>query len=206
MELQLQKYFPEINKRQIQQFVKLSQIFPEWNAKVNMVSRKDIDKLFIRHILHSLAIAKCFSFEKGTNLIDVGTGGGFPGIPLAIMFPEANFDLVDRIGKKIKVVQVIADEIGLKNIKTIQSKAELLPAKYDYVISRAVINFPDFMEIAKNLFHKKKTKYQKGIIYLKGGDFVEEIAGIKKIQLFDISDIFDDDFFQTKKIIFLPKK
>ncbi len=200
------KYFPDLTDKQLAQFEKLSVTFPEWNAKVNMVSRKDIEMLEERHILHSLAISKHFSFGKGVNVIDVGTGGGFPGIPLAIMNPEAKFDLVDRIGKKINVVNTIAEELGLKNVKGIQSKAQLLPSKYDFVVSRAVTAFPDFMNIVRDLFRKNPKIKEKGIIYLKGGDFNAEIAGMQKVRLYDVSDIFEEEFFETKRIIFLPKK
>jgi len=206
MQSHLKIFFPEINDKQLNQFDKLAEVFPVWNSKINLVSRKDIDQLFVRHILHSLSIAKIYNFEAGTNIIDIGTGGGFPGIPLAIMFPETKFDLVDSIGKKIVAVNGIAEELGLTNVKGIKSRAELLPAKYDYVVSRAVTAFPSFYEIARNLFKKDNKITDRGIIYLKGCDFDDEIKPFSNVKVFKIIDLFDFDFFETKKIIYLPIK
>lgn len=206
MEEILLRYFPNISEIQLKQYNLLVDIFPEWNQKVNLISRKDIENLFEHHILHSLAIAKIFKFETGTRIIDIGTGGGFPGIPLAIMFPDAEFDLVDSIGKKITVVDEISKSLNLKNVKAIKARAELLPAKYDFVVSRAVTAFPDFIKISNNLFRDKKNISNQGIIYLKGGDFEDELADFKNVKLYNIHDFFESDFFETKKIIYLPKK
>lgn len=206
MSQQLKSFFPAITQKQLEQFDMFEKLFIDWNSKINLVSRKDTDHLLVRHILHSLSIAKVFSFDNGTNIIDIGTGGGFPGIPLAIMFPHVNFDLVDSIGKKIMVVDDIAEKLNLTNVKAIKSRAENMPAKYDFVISRAVTAFPDFVKITENLFRKPNRKSLKGIIYLKGGDFSDEIKSFSACKLYNISDIFDDEFFETKKIIFLPKK
>ncbi|MDD2635281.1 MAG: 16S rRNA (guanine(527)-N(7))-methyltransferase RsmG [Bacteroidales bacterium] len=188
----------------MEKFDQLIVLFKEWNAKINLISRKDTEHLYVRHILHSLSIAKHFSFQNGTNIIDIGTGGGFPGIPLAIMFPNANFDLVDRIGKKIIAVDDISKKLELTNVRAIKTKAENLPAKYDFVISRAVTAFPSFVNISSKLFRKNDKITNSGIIYLKGGDFSHEIAHFHEIEVFNINQIFKDDFFETKKIIYLP--
>ncbi|MDD4148746.1 MAG: 16S rRNA (guanine(527)-N(7))-methyltransferase RsmG [Bacteroidales bacterium] len=200
----LETYFPDITKKQLAQFDKLVYLFKEWNTKINLISRKDTDHLYEKHILHSLSIAKHFNFGIGTNIIDIGTGGGFPGIPLAIMFPDANFDLVDSIGKKIVAVKNISQELGLTNVRAIKARAETLPAKYDFVISRAVTAFPAFVNISSKLFRKNQNNTNSGIIYLKGGDFHDEIANFAKIKVYNISEIFKTEFFETKKIIFLP--
>ena len=184
----------------------LYKFYSDWNQKINVISRKDIDHLYVNHVLHSLAIAKIIQFRKGSNILDVGTGGGFPGIPLAILFPNANFHLVDSIGKKITVVKNIARELQLNNVKAEQARAESLKIKYDFIISRAVSAFPKFVSLVSS----KTSRYQKsdlrnGIIYLKGGDFDDEIISFKKrIKIFSISDFFEEDFFETKKIIYLP--
>ena len=200
----LKTYFPNITQTQLEQFNQLVDLFQEWNAKINLVSRKDTAHLFERHILHSLAIAKHFSFENGTNIIDIGTGGGFPGIPLAIMFPKANFDLVDSIGKKIIAVKDMSEKLGLANVTAIKTRAENLPAKYDFVISRAVTAFPAFAKICSTLFRKNNIIINSCIIYLKGGEFKEEIVGFKGIKVYNINEIFTNEFFETKKIIYLP--
>ena len=200
----LKTYFPNITQTQLEQFNQLVDLFQEWNAKINLVSRKDTAHLFERHILHSLSIAKHFSFENGTNIIDIGTGGGFPGIPLAIMFPKANFDLVDSIGKKIIAVKDMSEKLGLANVTAIKTRAENLPAKYDFVISRAVTAFPAFAKICSTLFRKNNIIINSGIIYLKGGEFKEEIVGFKGIKVYNINEIFTNEFFETKKIIYLP--
>lgn len=202
----LLNFFPNLSEYQIEKYIKLSDSFQKWNDKLNLISRKDIDNLFIHHILHSLSIAKVLSFGPNINIIDIGTGGGFPGIPLAIMFPDAKFDLVDSIGKKISAVAEIADYLDLKNIKAIKSRAELLPANYDFVISRAVTSFPEFYKISKNLFRKNNNINEQGILYLKGGDFENELVDFKNIKVYNIYDFFKLDFFETKKIIYLPKK
>ncbi len=206
MQSYLVEHFPEISEKQLKQLEKLAKVFPVWNEKINLVSRKDIDQLFVRHILHSLAIAKIVKFPDNSRIIDVGTGGGFPGIPLAIMYPECQFDLVDSIGKKIGAVEGIADEIGLSNVSAIKSRAENLPGKYDFVISRAVTAFPRFVELTKDLFVKKKDNIDRGTYYLKGGDFESELVGLKGVKVYNLLDFFDFDFYETKKIIFLPSK
>ncbi|MCF6365075.1 MAG: 16S rRNA (guanine(527)-N(7))-methyltransferase RsmG [Bacteroidales bacterium] len=195
-------YFPEISSLQNSQFLKLSELYEYWNNKINVISRKDIENLTIRHILHSLAIAKVKSFKKNIHVLDVGTGGGFPGIPLAIMFPETKFTLIDSIAKKVKVTQEIADALGLRNIKTKQIKSTQLKASFDYITGRAVTAFPAFYSSVKHLF--KKGKSEKAIIYLKGGNFNDEIKVFNKIQVFEISDFFNNQFFETKKVIYLP--
>lgn len=199
----LLKHFPDLSEQQLNQYALLETIFPEWNNKVNCVSRKDIDNLFINHILHSLSIAVKFKFEESQNIADIGTGGGFPGIPLAIMFPQANFDLVDSIGKKIKVVQDIVEQLGLKNANAINARAESLPQKYDFVISRAVTSFPEFYSIVKRIILAQTKHNQQGIIYLKGGDFENELKAFNNYALYDIHEFFDYEYFETKKIIYL---
>jgi 16S rRNA (guanine527-N7)-methyltransferase len=206
MDSDIREYFPGITKKQIDQFRILLKVFPEWNAKLNLISRNDIEHLFERHILHSLAIAKVFSFAKNTKIIDIGTGGGFPGIPLAILFPEVKFDLVDSIGKKIVAVKAISEELKLTNVNAIQTRAENLPPVYDFIVSRAVTAFPKFVEFSNGLIRKKNDKIRRGIIYLKGGDFAEELKPFAKAEVFKITDFFDSEFFETKKIIFLPLK
>ncbi len=201
----IQNYFDNLSDQQISQFNKLEDIYPEWNNKINVISRKDIDALFTRHILHSLAIAKYVKFRDNSSIIDVGTGGGFPGIPLAIMFPNCKFHLVDSIGKKIKVVQAVSNELKLQNVSTQQCRAEKIKDKYDFVVSRAVTAFPRFVQLTSHLISKEqKNAVANGIIYLKGGDFNEEIKPFKKrISLINISEFFDDEFFETKNIIHL---
>jgi 16S rRNA (guanine527-N7)-methyltransferase len=197
------KYFPEITSLQIRQFNLLPGLYNDWNSKINVISRKDIDYLEERHILHALSIAKIFKPLKGTTFIDVGTGGGFPGIPLAIMFPDSNFHLVDSIGKKILVVQDIIDKLGLTNVKAEKLRVEELNTKYDFIISRAVTELPVFYKWTKNMINKNgHNNISNGIIYLKGGDIENEIKFLKsKTRIFDISDFFSEPFYQTKKII-----
>ncbi len=201
------QYFPDLSQKQIEQFKMLQDLYNEWNAKINVISRKDIDELYTRHVLHSLGIAKVISFKDGAKIMDVGTGGGFPGIPLAILFPNVNFYLIDVIAKKIKVVTEVANALGLKNVKAEQKRAELVKEEFDFVVSRAVTNMPDFVKwvkgkIAKDSIHEMKN----GILYLKGGDLTEELAVYQNVQLFDLADIFDDEFFETKKVVYLPMK
>ncbi|MDR2836770.1 MAG: 16S rRNA (guanine(527)-N(7))-methyltransferase RsmG [Bacteroidales bacterium] len=200
----LLNYFPQINKIQIENFIKFSELFLEWNAKINLISRKDTENLFVHHILHSLSIARIFNFKSKTNIIDVGTGGGFPGIPLAIMFPDVNFELVDSIAKKILVVNDICKKLNIKNVKTINSRVEFLAPNYDIIVSRAVTGFTDFYNITKNLFREKEG-FQQGIIYLKGGDIATELKDFKNIKIYLISDFFEEEYFETKKIIFFKK-
>ena len=201
----IEKYF-ELNETQKKQFTLLGELYPEWNSKINVISRKDIEHLYTNHILHSLAIAVVIDFVDGTDIIDIGTGGGFPGIPLAILFPEVNFYLVDSIGKKINVVKEIVSALNLKNVEAEQLRAETTKRKFDFVISRAVTAFPKFVGFTKKLFKKdNRNELANGILYLKGGDFYGEIAQYKqKIRVQDISDMFEEEFFETKKIIYLP--
>ena len=199
------RYFPDLTKLQYSQLEALGTLYPEWNEKVNVISRKDIDNLYVHHILHSMAIARFFSFKQNSTVLDIGTGGGFPGIPLAILFPRVAFKLVDSIAKKIMVVENIAKEIGLKNVTTQQIRVENLHEKFDYVVSRAVTSFPKFYEMSKkNVSGIVNNKLQNGIIYLKGGDFFEEMKGFRKYKIYSINDFFIESFFETKKIIYLP--
>ena len=198
----LKFYFPKINSAQELQFKKLPALYKSWNEKINVISRKDIENLFIRHILHSLAIAKVKCFPDGSRVLDVGTGGGFPGIPLAVMFPDVKFTLIDSIAKKIKVTQEVADALELKNVKAIQIKSTVLKDSFDFITGRAVTSFPAFYNSVTHLL--KKGNKDRGILYLKGGDFGEEIKTFKNVKLFEVSDIFDEAFYKTKKIIYLP--
>ncbi len=201
----IKKYFPELSEEKVNLFNKLEELYPEWNEKINVISRKDISELSIRHIIHSLAIAKYIKFTPGTKIIDIGTGGGFPGIPLAIYFPECQFHLVDSIGKKIKVVQTIADELGLKNVIAQQERSEKIKSKYDFVVSRAVTAFPRFVSLTRHLISEKnQNPISNGILYLKGGEFEEEIKPYKKrISTVSLTDYFEEEFFETKKLIHL---
>lgn len=201
------KYFPNLSEEQISQFQKLEVLYHDWNAKINVISRKDIDELYTKHVLHSLAIAKVQPFEPGTYILDVGTGGGFPGIPLAILFPETRFYLIDVIAKKIKVVQAVAEGLGLQNVKAEQLRAQLVKGDFDFIVSRAVTNMPDFVSWIKDKI-KKQNKHQlpNGILYLKGGDLTEELAAFPKATEYTIADFFEADFFETKKVVHLPLK
>ncbi len=202
----IKNYFPEITSEQERQFAMLLPLYKEWNEKINVISRKDIDELYERHVLHSLGIAKVISFTPGTNILDVGTGGGFPGIPLAILFPDSNFHLVDSIGKKIKVVNEVASALGLKNVKATHSRVEQINEKFDFIVSRAVTQFPEFVTWVKQKVKKeKKNALPNGILYLKGGDLSEELKPfINKIKLYDLSNYFQSDFFETKKVVYMP--
>ncbi len=201
----IKNYFPELSEEQINLFNKLEELYPEWNEKINVISRKDISELSIRHILHSLAIANYIHFKPGTKIIDVGTGGGFPGIPLAIFFPECEFHLIDSIGKKIKVVETITQTLGLKNVSAQQVRSENIKSKYDFVVSRAVTAFPRFVALTKHLVSPKNfNAISNGILYLKGGDFQEEINPFKKnTSIVSLTQYFSEDFFETKKLIHL---
>ncbi len=201
------KYFPELSRTQIEQYEKLFELYVYWNERINLISRKDIDQLYTRHILHSLAIAKYTSFNPGSCILDVGTGGGFPGIPLAIMFPQSEFLLIDSIQKKIKVVQDIIEQINLKNSKALVTRAEEVNRKFDFVVSRAVAQLPVFYSWVKgNIISKNNHNIPNGIIYLKGGDLTEELGPFKnRIISRDISEYFTEDFFETKKVIHLFK-
>ena len=199
------KYFPHLTADQIAKFNQLTTLYPQWNERINVISRKDIEELELRHVIHAMSIAKYTNFTDGSNIIDVGTGGGFPGIPLAILFPKCNFHLVDSIGKKIKVVQTIAETLGLKNVKAQQIRSENVKAKYDFVVSRAVTAFPRFVYLTKHLVNTKQNNaISNGILYLKGGDFDEEIAPFKKrASIISLTDYYEEDFFETKKLIHL---
>jgi len=201
----LLKYFPDITPQQKQQFGQLPELYNYWNSQINVISRKDIDQLFERHVLHSLGIAKVMQFQPGERVLDVGTGGGFPGIPLAILFPETQFFLVDSIGKKIKVVQEVAKAIGLQNLRAAHTRAEDVPGKFDFVVSRAVTRLKEFYPWVKGKFNKdSKNTLPNGILYLKGGDLAEEIAesGLK-VQQYHLKDYFSEEFFDTKQVIYV---
>ncbi len=200
----LKTYFTNISEKQEQQLLKLSELYKFWNEKINVVSRKDIENLFIRHILHSLAIAKVKQFADKTEVLDVGTGGGFPGIPLAIMFPEVKFTLIDSIAKKVKVAQEVANSLELINVEVKQIKSTQLKDKFDFITGRAVTAFPKFHSSVRHLI--KTGKQEKGILYLKGGDFNEEIETYKSIKVFEIKEFFNHEFYETKKVIYLPVK
>jgi 16S rRNA (guanine527-N7)-methyltransferase len=202
----LLQYFPTLSETQKSQFDKLYGLYKEWNEKINVISRKDIDNLYINHILHSLGIAKVIAFKPGAKVLDVGTGGGFPGIPLAILFPETQFHLVDSIGKKITVVKNVATALGLKNVNAEQIRAEQLKDEYDFIVSRAVTRLKEFYGwVHRKVKKKSNHELYNGILYLKGGDLDEELAELKKpYQVFELSDFFKEDFFQTKKIVYVP--
>ena len=201
------KYFPNLTDVQKEQFVKLDFLYHDWNEKINVISRKDIDALYTKHILHSLGIAKIINFEPGTYILDVGTGGGFPGIPLAILFPETRFYLIDIIAKKIKVVQAVAEGLDLKNVKAEQMRAENVKGDFDFIVSRAVTNMPDFVSWVKTKIKKQnKHELKNGILYLKGGDLTEELKDFPKATEYNLSDFFEDEFFETKKVVHVPLK
>ena len=203
----IQKYFNDLTEEQLIQFAKLELLYKDWNSKINVISRKDIDELYLRHVLHSLSIAKLISFKDGTCILDVGTGGGFPGIPLAILFPNCKFHLVDSIQKKINIVNNVVQELDLKNVKTSASRVEAVSEKYDFVVSRAVTNMKDFVSWVKFKINKKSfNDLKNGILYLKGGDLKEELKSFKKVKTFELSEIFNEDFFIQKKIVYLPIK
>jgi len=199
--------FPDLTDNQILQFQKLEVLYQDWNAKINVISRKDIDELYTKHVLHSLAIAKIQPFEPGTYVLDVGTGGGFPGIPLAILFPETRFYLIDVILKKINVVKAVAEALELKNVKAEQLRAENVKGDYDFIVSRAVTNMPDFVYWIKDKIKKQnKHALKNGILYLKGGDLTQELADFPKAMEYYISEFFENEFFETKKVVHLPLK
>lgn len=203
------RYFPDITERQREQYERLGALYAEWNSRINVISRKDVEHLYTRHILHSLAIAKVCRFEAGAKVVDIGCGGGFPSVPLAIMFPEVEFVGVDSIGKKIRVVEGIVAGAEIKNLRAINSRAEQLGEKFDYVVSRAVTEMSKFMPWAWPLLRKgcDKGTLTNGILYLKGGDLAEELALTRRRwDIYDIRTIFDDDFFDTKRVVYTPYK
>jgi 16S rRNA (guanine527-N7)-methyltransferase len=202
----IEKYFPDLTPDQKERFRSLPDLYVEWNAKINVISRKDIEHLEIHHVLHSLSVARAIRFKPGTRILDIGTGGGFPGIPLAILFPEAHFVLVDSIGKKIRVVEEIATELGLSNVEVVKGRAEETEGRFDFVTGRAVAILPDFIRLAKkNISPRSFNSLRNGILYLKGGDFDNELKGQRgDFAIFNLSDWFAEDFYATKKLIHIP--
>ena len=202
----IDKYFPSLSAKQKEQIDALFDLYSDWNSRINVISRKDIDNLYLHHVLHSLAIAKYIRFQPGTSIIDVGTGGGFPGIPLALFFPEVNFLLLDSIGKKIKVAHEVSQAIGLQNVDFIHSRMEDEKQKFDFVVSRAVMPLPDLVRVVrKNISSEQKNALPNGIICLKGGDLAPELSPFKgKVEVFSLDKYFSESFFKTKKLIYLP--
>lgn len=199
------KYFPNLTDQQKSQFQQLETLYKDWNEKINVISRKDIDEFYERHVLHSLGIAKIMEFADGTKVLDIGTGGGFPGIPLAILFPNVEFTLVDSIGKKITVVKGVSESLGLKNVKAYHERAEKIKDKFHFVVSRAVTQMPVFLRWLKGKFEKEQfNPKHNGVLYLKGGDLGEELAGIK-CEIYNLKDQFEEEFFDTKKVVYLSK-
>jgi len=199
------QYFPDLSPKQIEQFEALQGLYEEWNAQINVISRKDMDQFYTRHVLHSLGIAKAMKFVDGSKILDIGTGGGFPGIPLAILYPACRFTLVDSIGKKIKVVKEVATALGLENVEAYHERAEKVKGSFDFVVSRAVTAMPSFLPWCQNKFAKaQKNPFPNGILYLKGGDLTEELKPIKRgIDIFELSSFFKDEFFETKKVVYV---
>lgn len=199
--------FPELSELQINQFEQLGNLYQDWNSKINVISRKDIDELYTKHVLHSLGVAKVIDFKAGSSVLDVGTGGGFPGIPLAILFPEVNFHLIDAIGKKVKVVAAVAEALQLNNVKAEQIRAANVDAKFDFIVSRAVTNMPDFVKWVRKKIKKESVHTLKnGILYLKGGDLTEELSQFPAAKETNLTDFFKDEFFETKKVVYVPLK
>lgn len=204
----IRKYFTDLNDQQLDQFGRLGSLYQEWNSKINVISRKDIQQLYERHVLHSLSIAKIIQFKPMTTVLDVGTGGGFPGIPLAIMFPETSFLLIDSIGKKIRVVNEVVSALNLRNVRGEHIRVEDVKQKFDFVVSRAVTAFPRFVSMARTkVASQNNNDLPNGILYLKGGDFEEEIRPFKEqIQVFELQDFFQEEFFDTKRLIYMTLK
>jgi 16S rRNA (guanine527-N7)-methyltransferase len=201
------KYFPDLSEDQQTKFRKLEELYKDWNLKINVVSRKDIDELYLRHVLHSLGIAKVQQFNANAKILDVGTGGGFPGIPLAILFPETSFHLVDSIGKKIKVVEEVSEGLQLQNVKTTNARVEEIKGQFDFIVSRAVAAMPTFVHWTKGKIAKKSNhELKNGILYLKGGDLSEELKEYRTAKTYNLTDYFEEDFFDTKKVVHLPLK
>lgn len=199
------KYFPDLTAKQKDQFAKMEELYKDWNIKINVVSRKDIEELYLRHVLHSLGIAKVMTFKPGAKVLDVGTGGGFPGVPLAVLFPETHFHLVDSIGKKIKVVDEVVAGLGLTNVTTSHQRVEELKDKYDFVVSRAVAQMETFVRwVNYKTIKKNQHKLTNGILYLKGGDLSEELAEYPTAEVIPLKSFFEEEFFETKSVVYLP--
>ncbi|MDO4737867.1 MAG: 16S rRNA (guanine(527)-N(7))-methyltransferase RsmG [Bacteroidales bacterium] len=199
----IKKYFPNLTELQAEQFAQLEALYSDWNTKINVISRKDIQNLYEHHVLHSLGIAKIINFKEGTTIMDLGTGGGFPGIPLAILFPQAQFHLVDSIGKKVKVASEVANAIGLKNVKFSHARAEEIKEQYDFVVTRAVMPMVDLIKVSrKNIQREQKNAIPNGILALKGGELEREIASMKNIAtVWELSDYLEEEYFKTKKVV-----
>lgn len=198
-------YFPSLNDQQLDQFSQLGPLYAQWNQSINVISRKDIESLYTKHVLHSLGIAKVQPFLPDSKILDIGTGGGFPGIPLAILFPETDFVLVDSIGKKVKVVEAVAEALGLKNVQAIHGRAEKQKGEFDFIISRAVTNMSDFVKWTRNKISPVcRHELENGILYLKGGDLKEELKPFERARIYNLKDFFDEEFFETKKVVHLP--
>lgn len=201
------KYFPNLSDEQKEQYKLLESLYQDWNQKINVVSRKDIDELYLRHVLHSLGIAKIQQFMPGSSVLDVGTGGGFPGIPLAILFPDTHFTLVDSIGKKIKVVEEVVEGLGITNVTAINSRVEEIKGQFDFIVSRAVAAMPTFTFWVKGKIKKESAHERRnGILYLKGGDLTEELKDYRNAEIFDLPNYFEEIFFETKRVVYLPQK
>jgi 16S rRNA (guanine527-N7)-methyltransferase len=203
----LTQYFDGLQPKQLEQFAKMQEVYQFWNAQVNVISRKDMEHFYVHHVLHSLAIAKFQKFETGTTVMDVGTGGGFPGLPLAVFFPETNFILVDSIGKKIRVVNAVVDALGLKNVTTYNSRVEELDLKVDFIVSRAVAQMRTFVHwVQGKIAAEQKHQKANGIFYLKGGDLAEELQDFPKAELHPLAPVFDLPFFESKTLVYLPMR